>query len=232
MPSRKTITEREIPKLEKEVRDVLQIELDSAKWVSLTTDMWSSCTNTPFMDITAHFLSHDLNLQSCLLACKRFHNEHSGENICKEMDQILRSFGLRGKEVSCTTDNAKNEIKAIKELNVPRIPCLAHTLNLCAQDALKSNQSLCDLRQRLNEIVTFTRQSHLGKEELQRVQLQLNIQPPKVLLSEVRTRWNSTFLMMERFLELREAITLFLAKDSVKLDLLNNSVISKKNSLT
>ena len=60
-------------------------------------------------------------------------------------------------------------------------------------------------------MVTLTKQSVKASERLEEYQRVLGASQPKKLIQDVKTRWNSLFLMLERILELREAVSLLLS---------------------
>ncbi|KAG7463116.1 zinc finger BED domain-containing protein 1-like [Solea senegalensis] len=77
-------------------------------------------------------------------------------------------------------------------------------------------EGLNELRQKCRRLVTLFRTSTTAKERLVQVQEQMGRQPYKMII-EVDTRWNSTFLMLQRLYELREPVGAALA--SLKTDI-------------
>ncbi len=214
LPSRRKLTRSDLPKLQEQIQATLKEELAKTEWISLTSDIWTSVTSTPFLALTAHFLDKNLRLSSKLIGCIKFGERHSSVNIKDKVKDLLEQYEVQGKIVSCTTDNASNMVKAIRELGVTHIPCLAHKLNLCATDCLEKFELLSTVRKKVLSLVTATKKSSIVKHELEECQKRLNSCQPKALVRECKTRWNSTFLMLQRAVELREAITLFQATDS------------------
>ncbi|KAJ8935700.1 hypothetical protein NQ314_012677 [Rhamnusium bicolor] len=85
--------------------------------------------------------------------------------------------------------------------------CYAHTVNLIVNDSLNLIQ---DTLSKVSKIVSHFRKSANAKNKLDIVQRQQGKEPKK-LVKDVPTRWNSTYLMQNRFLELEEAIRTTLA---------------------
>ena len=214
LPSRRKIVRDDLPNLQKKVQDSLKAELAKAESVALTSDLWSSVTNTPFIGLTAHFLDPELKLSSKLIGCVKFSERHTSTHIEAKIRSLLDEYEIKEKVLTCTTDNANNIVKATKDLGLVHIPCLAHKLNLCAMDCLDKFEGLVLVRKKILSLVTATKKSSVVKYEFEECQGRLKDCPPVALIRECKTRWNSTFLMLQRAVELREAITLFQASES------------------
>ncbi len=103
-------------------------------------------------------------------------------------------------------DNASNNLKFIQfliesgelENEEYHVRCFAHVLNLCVQEALGS---FMDKLENLRKIIKHIRLSNLLSEKLQKRCEEYKITSVKLIL-DVPTRWNSTFMMVERALKL------------------------------
>ena len=70
LPDRQTISRVIIPKITKEEKKRLKEDIKGTEWAAITTDEWTSRTNTAFLAVTIHFLK-DGKLESRLLDCAR-----------------------------------------------------------------------------------------------------------------------------------------------------------------
>ncbi len=208
VPSRGKVAKGDLPALEEKAKTELKEQLKAASWASLTTDIWSSRKNTPFITITVHFLSKG-ELQTKVLGCIKFWETHTSQHIEEKMRGMLEEFDLQTKVVTGTTDNAYNIVKAVKDLLGRHVPCFAHCLNLCATGSLDLYEDLKESRQKIMGLIKEMNYSSKAKKVFMDCQERLNIRPFKPMIGEVKTRWNSTFLMCQRALELQDALTLY-----------------------
>jgi hypothetical protein len=100
-----------------------------------------------------------------LALAEREAGEHSGEEIAASVTGVLKKFLNRdGKVFSGCTDNAANMIKAFEFLKPAiRLPCLAHTLNLCLKRVLEILDVSCTQR----ALSLIARADHPRGEEVQ-----------------------------------------------------------------
>lgn len=150
-----------------------------------------------------HYLSQDLQFKTVLLGCCLFPGQHTAENIAAEIQTLVDKYGLRNKVNFMVTDNAANIVKAVKEiLGWKHFGCYAHSLNLVVENSLQFIKPQID---KVKLIVAHVKKSTVSSERLQKYQVQQG-RDPKRLVQAVETRWNSTYFMLKRFVELEEAV--------------------------
>ncbi|GFT61679.1 zinc finger BED domain-containing protein 1 [Trichonephila clavipes] len=135
LPGQKHFTATAVPKLYNEVRNKIRQELSliNKDTISVTTDCWASIANTPYITITVHFITTGWVLKSACLACAHFDDDHNGKNIAEVLGSILNDWGIDVQNImSITTDNGRNILKPIEELNLENahISCFAHNINI------------------------------------------------------------------------------------------------------
>lgn len=204
LPTRKTLSNSLLDetylKVEKEIKSQVTSEVHS---ICLTTDLWTSRSTESYIAVTGHYLTDDLKFKTVLLGCSHFSGNHTSQNIASEINAIVDQWAITGKVNFVVSDNGANVVKAIKEiLGLKHFGCFAHTLNLIVEDALKYCKEKID---KVRRIVTHYKKSTLSAERLAKYQLHQNTQP-KHLIQDVDTRWNSTFYMLNRFVELKQAV--------------------------
>jgi len=202
-------------------RNLIITKLQDFAHVALTADGWThQYTNNQYIGITVHGFNGQ-NLESFCIACRKIDEVHSAGNLCRIFESVIESWGIeREKVVACITDNAKNIVNAI-ELFIgsdKHAPCFAHSLNLVVKKAIKDSVELSSMIQSVKDIVTFFHHSPKATSLLNSLQ-----DDPLKLIQDVPTRWNSTFLMIERFLQLKEPVSKALDQLDSDKDMIPNS---------
>lgn len=137
LPSRKYFTKQEIPRLYAEVMERVKAKMGEAKYFSATTDLWTSCTNHPYLSYTIHFIDNSWQLQSFCLDTIPLFQDHTGQNIAEAIKDILENWELSPDNlVATTTDNGSNFIAGMAVLEWTRISCFGHNLDLAINKSL------------------------------------------------------------------------------------------------
>ena len=72
-----------------EVKEVAKAKVSGAKQFAVTADLWTICSNHPYLSYTVHFIDDDWQLQSLCLDTVRLFVDHTGENIAEAIIGIL-----------------------------------------------------------------------------------------------------------------------------------------------
>lgn len=220
------------------MKDMLNTTCDKA---SITTDLWTSCAQNGYIGITLHYLTNQMELKDILLCVELIKYPHTGNHIRETIIKKLQEFDLIDKITIAITDNGSNMIKAIQEWEgIERIPCSAHTLQLCVIKGLKKATDYVDRFKKLSIFFNSPKQN----EKLEEAQAELNAKfekqcdqllnenpdvdqieipeeyQPKILrtITEVPTRWGSALASWRRLRELKPAIKRVLADLSIETD--------------
>lgn len=204
LPNRHSISKEYIPaSYEKCMNEMKALVLKEAEYVCLTTDCWTSRNNESFMAITIHFVDSNFLLKSVLISCSSFNESHTSINLSEQIKKSIEEWNLEGKIELAVSDNASNIKNALSLLKLKHLGCFAHTLNLVVQSALTLENDLID---KVKTIVTYFRKSTVANNKLRTYQINNGINEPKKLLQDVQTRWNATYYMLNRFIELEDSI--------------------------
>ncbi|KAL7147969.1 hypothetical protein ABFS83_06G146700 [Erythranthe nasuta] len=207
MISRNTI-KRDILKIyEAEKAKIMRFVEKNASRIAITTDMWTSSNRKRgFMVFTGHYIDECWTLHSCVLRFIYVPSPHTSEVLSKVLFDCLLEWNVDGKLSTLTVDNCTTNdamVRAISE-NLPsnslfsHVPllhmrCAAHVLNLIVQDGLVI---IKDCIEKIRDSVVFWTGSTKRRQKFEEVARQVRVACTKELVLDVKTRWNSTYLML------------------------------------
>ncbi|XP_030235893.1 zinc finger BED domain-containing protein 1-like [Gadus morhua] len=142
------------------------------------------------------------------------HESHTGANVAEVLKTATEEWGISNKPIVLVTDNASNMVVAAQVGGYLHVKCFAHTLNLASQRALKL-PAVARLLGRVRRITTFFHRSTIANSMLEQKQKLLDL-PTHKLKTDVVTRWNSGYEMLQRFLEQQPAICAALLSSDVR----------------
>jgi hypothetical protein len=193
-----------------------QIKLQDC--LSLTSDIWTSRAKDGYLSLTGHFIDSQWKPVSVVLGVTEFNERHTAKNIADVMRIMIEDWDIEFKILSCTRDNGTNMVAALDLLDVMAIPCIAHTLQLVIHDGVFKLKAVQDLLSTARKIVSHFNQSVVAANCLTRMQNKLDC-AEHCLIQDVETRWNSTFYMLNRLIEQRQALSLTNAQLNLKTEL-------------
>ncbi|KAM9350016.1 E3 SUMO-protein ligase ZBED1 [Symphorus nematophorus] len=228
IPSRKHFSGTVIPALYEEIRRGIVKELSDTAYVALTTDGWTSRATESFLTVTVHYITSEWEMKSCVLQTRPLYESHTSEYLSEALTEAVTEWKLQrdGSTIPVTTDNAKNMVNAVNATAGlgPQIGCFAHTVNLAAKNAVSISQ-VSRLLGKIRKVVTFFHRSTTASHALKTKQGMLEL-PVHKLIHDVPTRWNTTYDMLERYLEQQAAIYSALMEKDVKKHLKDISVLT------
>src|ERR1044072_219622 len=132
----------------------------TCEYASITTDLWTSRAKNGYIGITCHWLTQEMKLCDILVCVNPISYPHTGEHICKTIQDKLKVLGLEKKVIIAVTDNGSNMVKAIGEWNgVEWVPCSAHTLQLCVLKGLRKIKPYLRRFSKLNQFFESPKQT-------------------------------------------------------------------------
>jgi len=176
--------------------------------LALTTDFWTSNNNESYCGITGHWIDGDWKLNSVTLGCMRVEERHTAANVASLYSQFADEWHIADKIRCIVTDNARNMVAAISRTAFSHLPCVAHCLQLSILEGLKASDA-SPLLAKCRHIVGHFKHSAANTTELKASHscVQEDSSAPfHKLQQDVATRWNSTYLMMARLLEVKDAV--------------------------
>ncbi|KMQ88300.1 zinc finger bed domain-containing protein 4-like protein [Lasius niger] len=191
--------------------------------VCMTTDLWTSRSGDSYIAFTLQFLDEDFVMQHMTVDCQPFPGKHDCIAICDKVENVISELDLLDEKIKIyiVSDNGANNVKALgknpsnleNDFNMTEavnrkswehILCYNHTLQLTISDTRKE-MSANGVIEKVSNIVARYNRSKSARESLEHFQTEHNI-PKHDLIQMVCTRWDSEFLMLERFVEQKFAI--------------------------
>ncbi|XP_033221178.1 zinc finger BED domain-containing protein 4-like [Belonocnema kinseyi] len=210
IPCRKYFSTKILPDRFKRVKEAVKLVLSEVQWISLTSDIWS-CSGTyySFISLTVHWLDDHFEKRSAALNVDVFPGSHTGDAIADRLTDLLASWSLDKIRVHLLMrDNGGNMAKECRVSDIGSKGCTIHTLQLVIKNTIEGNEAVSILLKKCKKISTFFHKSAPATTKLVQIQRDLNLKVKK-LKQDVPTRWNSTFYLMLRFLELELCLDSF-----------------------
>lgn len=184
--------------------------LKNLRHLSLTTDIWTDFQMRSFLGVTVHFI-YNHKVLACALGVIHLEESHTSRFISERLQSLLNQWEITNdKIVAVVTDNGANIVKAITDTFSTdcHIRCFAHTLNLVCENALKNTEGLNDLITKVRSIVVWIKRSTKASDELRKYFKKEEVPEGNIkkMILDIKTRWNSTYYMLCRFVEMLPAV--------------------------
>ncbi|RXN24940.1 zinc finger BED domain-containing 4 [Labeo rohita] len=214
IPSRHYFSRTVVPELYEAMRGEMVQSLKAAEGgvINLTTDLWTSNHNAhAYLCLTGHWCERvgetSVQRKAGLLNVGVLDIEHTSNNILCCLKEKMREWEESvGQSVTIrfvVSDNAANMVKALTEYG--HIRCVSHMLHLVVIKALEKDRVGTSLLSKARIISGHVHRSSKASNRLHELQTQLNL-PQYTLITDVKTRWNYTFYMLQRLVEQRRAV--------------------------
>ncbi|KAL6553200.1 hypothetical protein OROGR_007042 [Orobanche gracilis] len=204
--SRNTLRADIIKIFVEEKMNIMNILGSSKSRVAITSDMWTASNQKKgYMTITAHFIDNSWKLQNRIVCICSL----STQVIVEVLFECLLDWNIDRKLSTITLDNCttNDSVATMLGLLVNRFSpntlllggkilhmrCAAHILNLIVKDGLEAIRDSID---RIRDSVYYWT-TPKRVEKFEETVRQLHIQHKKKLAQDVKTRWNSTYLMLD-----------------------------------
>ncbi|PLW52459.1 hypothetical protein PCASD_00108 [Puccinia coronata f. sp. avenae] len=202
----------------KSMKEKIANEIASVDRIALMTDLWTSSNQTPFMVVSAHFISSDWKLHKRIISFKELPPPHTGLAISNQLVASIVEWKVMDKVSHVTVDNASSNDVALARLaqilkDKSRLPpdlngkffhvrCAAHIINLIVKDGLKE---LSTAVSKIRDSVWHVKSTPARKKQFQDAIKETNIPTQALPSVDVPTRWNSTYIMLKSVLPFKQA---------------------------
>jgi hypothetical protein len=183
---------------------------------ALTMDGWTSAAHRKYLTFTAHFVDES-QLVHYVLSTTRLFIERDAAAQRAALIQTVSTWKIEARIFAVVSDNDRTTCCAIdgalpdisREGHV--VHCACHTLQLAVKAAMEIPRVQQHITMWRNVAVAMHASSKWGDMlQLQAEKAHLTCYRPML---DVETRWNSTFLMIDRLTHLRKALDAVFASD-------------------
>ncbi len=222
MPCRMKVSNtvgEEFSHLKKTAQDTMRRWLgEDNALVCICPDNWTSANYNQFMGVYCYFV-HPSFKKICkvLIGFKETPDGHSAE-ICKDiLDETITDWGL-WPHIGGVVSDAGSDIQAgikllLESKSIPATlvqhKCIAHVVNRGVRDFINASPALTYLCQVLNNLVSHLRRSAKRVSSWRQACIDAFLKDGVMLNHDMEVRWSSTYNLMQRVLDYKEAVLLW-----------------------
>ena len=102
----------------------LKVEIlsNSVSKIHISFDLWTSPNCIPLMAVVAHYTDNTFKNRTVMIALKRLHEAHSGENMGSLLIEIINDFDLNERLGYFVTDNAGSNDTCVHHILTSLLP--------------------------------------------------------------------------------------------------------------
>eukprot|EP00795_Rhopilema_esculentum_P002842 gene2842-1076_t len=191
IPSRKYFTQDALPKLYSETCGLAQSPM-------------------------SHWLDEDFNYKSAMLNARHFPGRHTGGLIESNFNIMLGEWSIDHSRIQMLVrDGASNIALGARLSELDSIHCFINRLQLCIESSILSQRSVSDMCAKARKIVTHFHHSSQACTTFKNIQIENGSKQPLLLVQDVKMRWNSTFLMLQRLSILKATVQLYAGDNEI-----------------
>lgn len=208
LPSRNTVKDMIMKKF-KNAQDQIKnyLQLSTSK-ISLTMDMWSSITSLGILAVTIHCIRDDWQFDHFVLDVLYIPSPHNALAIKDAVIKIVSDLKIENRLIGITSDNEAKMLAATQKIGnaldlseFHHYRCTAHILNLAIGAALNTS-IIPECVKKLRIFISTVRNSPKQTDKLKEY-FRIEDVKFKAPLPDCATRWNYTYYMIDRALEIK-----------------------------
>lgn len=209
IPSKNKLEEEIIPRIYDNFRESVATSLSCvASELALTIEEWQSDNDENFITVSVYYQ----NTGEATLECKILSTLHAPldweeSHWTSTIDSLLLEWDIKVERITAAVVSTSRTdlIAALTNRGVTVVPCLLHTLQVCAQACFENpevSQTLSKCRSVIGAII-----SHPAALATLTMQEQLSELDESTILLDYPTVWISTYTMLEQMIARRNMIT-------------------------
>ncbi|KAB5519246.1 hypothetical protein DKX38_023565 [Salix brachista] len=182
--------------------------------LSLTLELWSSNDRMmTYCCLTVHFIDDGWQLKKKILAFRNLRYNYNMGTVHEFIKSVLAEWRINKNirfillDITPPKEHMIGELRSkVSDITIHGhlfcVSSYAQILSLLVQDGLSEIRSLL---YKIRECIEYVNGSSLGRQMLQMAIRKGSLQDKEMPFQDVPARWDTTFLMLERSLEFREA---------------------------
>ncbi|CAI7825364.1 unnamed protein product [Closterium sp. NIES-54] len=103
--------------LQSAIAEMLAKEGELGCKVSITIDMWTAPNNKAWLVVTSHWIDENFQLRTIVLEFREMLGRHGGREMAQVVEETIVQWGLEGRCLGFTTDNASSNIAAFRRMS-------------------------------------------------------------------------------------------------------------------
>ena len=198
------------------------------RYFAITCDHWTSAAQDNYGTLTLHLIDN-FEMKTFVLSCKKHANGATAVEIESQLTTELQNWGLEKSFFLCAVTDTASNMNAFGERILQwedstllrHHYCVDHVLQLTAVKAYsgevergalnledeEGEDNSVTVIKKARDLVTFFHSSAGATEKLRGAQRDLTpTSTPLKLLQDVKTRWWSTYTLVERIIQLKEVL--------------------------
>ena len=203
-----------------------KIEKDNPEVFSCQLDGWSAYRHG-YIGLLVNYITPKWKRVTLCLSCGPYDGHHTGENLGNWLEEKLEKWKVLDRTTVTVSDTAANMIRMMHFLpsHIVHNNCLNHVLQLTINDEVLEKPEVKNIIMNVRAFTNYAAISILLTEALRKKQEELGgpDHVSKALVQDVKTRWNSTLDMLERFSELQEAVKKVIEDEEWKDKIINKT---------
>ncbi|CAI5526647.1 unnamed protein product [Closterium sp. Naga37s-1] len=103
--------------LQSAIAEMLAKEGELGCKVSITIDMWTAPNNKAWLVVTGHWIDENFQLRTLVLEFREMLGRHGGREMAQVVEETIVQWGLEGRCLGFTIDNASSNIAAFRRMS-------------------------------------------------------------------------------------------------------------------
>ena len=134
---------------------------------SFTTDLWSSAVLDPYISLTIHFMTAEMQLERYVLETKYMPDKPTGVNLAPAVKELLAIRDFTKEHMMCiNTDSAANIICMADAGGMCQLPWFGHFFRNAVSNRME-NSTIQATTKKLRRVVAHFHQSHGRRKKLE-----------------------------------------------------------------